>query len=144
MLPKLPSTEHVPLIVVGRGKTLRLKNVKVRTGADGDRVKVMVQAEEGGKRRHRAFDGCAALKAAGRTLNQISFRRTKPATFLLRHTLLSRPPLHPPRFVQVVNRAGLAACLSLGPGARLVAEASDGVTMVEDESELKLGRQHSK
>ena len=64
----LPAMEHVPLIVVGRGKVLRLRNVRVG------------------------------------------------------------------------NRGALAACLSLGPGARLVAEEGDGVKMLDNEDEMLLGK----
>jgi hypothetical protein len=46
--------------------------------------------------------------------------------------------------VQVSNRGALAACLSLGPGARLVAEEADGVTMLEDEAGLRLGKRLNK
>lgn len=62
----VPSIEHVPLIVVGRGVTLRLRNVKI------------------------------------------------------------------------INHGGLAGVLSLAPGARLVAEESDGVTLHGPEEALRL------
>lgn len=45
------------------------------------------------------------------------------------------------RNVRVSNQASLAACLSLGPGARLLAEPSDGVTVLADDSQLRLGKQ---
>jgi vacuolar protein sorting-associated protein 13A/C len=64
----LPAMEHVPLIVVGRGKVLRLRNVRVG------------------------------------------------------------------------NRGALAACLSLGAGARLIAEEADGVRMLDNEDEMLLGK----
>jgi hypothetical protein len=62
----VPSIEHVPLIVVGRGVTLRLRNVKI------------------------------------------------------------------------INRGGLAGVLSLAPGARLIAEEEDGVSLHGPEEALRL------
>lgn len=72
ILPSLPPTDHVPLIVVGRDKTMQLKNVRVAT------------------------------------------------------------------------RSALAACLLLGPGARLLAEESDGVQIVNTEEELKLSKKYKR
>jgi hypothetical protein len=62
----VPSIEHVPLIVVGRGITLRLRNVKI------------------------------------------------------------------------INQGGLAGVLSLAPGARLIAEEEDGVSLHGPEEALRL------
>lgn len=50
----------------------------------------------------------------------------------------------PSGWPQVSTRAALASCLSLGPGARLLAEAADGVVLLEEEAELRLGKQLNK
>ncbi len=48
------------------------------------------------------------------------------------------------RNVRVANKGALAAVLSLGAGARLVAEERDGVVMYDTDEELQLGKKYSR